>query len=231
FEYGAPEHQRLEHQLTDVPFGQDLERALQQHADGPNAGRVAAQVQITDEVLDLEREQIADPVAAAADDAIAGGVRAAKTARFPIRDRGVPAGSAGQRRRVLEREPNQALVPPHRAWRSSRRTSPASGEALTPTLSRPTVPRQRLGLTPALSRKREREEKGNWRPLNIRIGSAHGAQSGAAAGRRSGRSAAADHRGRGHREDTDAGAPGGGADRARRRPAPDPAADVLAARG
>ena len=54
------------------------------------------------------------------------------------------------------------------------------------------------------------------------------AQRRAAAARRS---AAADHRGRGDREDADAGPPGGGADRARGRPAPDPAADVLAAGG
>jgi hypothetical protein len=112
-EQSAAEEQRLEHQLADVPFGQDLEGALEQDADRPPAQPFAADVEVTDEAADVEREKVADPIAAAADDAIGAGGGAAEAARFPVRDRGLEPAAARARRPVVEREADEALVPLH----------------------------------------------------------------------------------------------------------------------
>jgi hypothetical protein len=69
-EQRAPEQERFQDQLADVPFGQDLERAFEQQADRPRPGRVATNVEVANQAADVEREQVAEPVAAAADDAI-----------------------------------------------------------------------------------------------------------------------------------------------------------------
>src|SRR4029079_9386056 len=74
--------------------------------------------------LHVEREQVAEPVATPADDAVGAGPGATEAAPLPERDGGVPVTAAPGRQTVLERKPHQALVPLH--GRPRRSVAPES---------------------------------------------------------------------------------------------------------